>query len=67
MNIILATRPVIITHYGTSFQAFLLYQEPVPGPVQGPFPIIVSLNLLIVLFNYWCLYIRVIKSPTKNE
>lgn len=34
------------------FQAFLLYQEPVPGPVQGPFPIIVSLNLLIVLFNY---------------
>ena len=49
------------------FQAFLLYQEPVPGPVQGPFPIIVSLNLLIVLFNYWCLYIRVIKSPTKNE
>uniref|UniRef100_A0A8C6FTZ6 Beta-casein n=1 Tax=Moschus moschiferus TaxID=68415 RepID=A0A8C6FTZ6_MOSMO len=33
-------------------QAFLLYQEPVPGPVQGPFPITVSLNLLTVLFNF---------------
>lgn len=33
-------------------QAFLLYQEPVLGPVRGPFPIIVSLNLLTVLFNF---------------
>lgn len=32
-------------------QAFLLYQEPVLGPVRGPFPILVSLNLLTVLFN----------------
>lgn len=33
-------------------QAFLLYQEPVLGPVRGPFPILVSLNLLTVLFNF---------------
>ncbi|XP_057402289.1 beta-casein [Balaenoptera acutorostrata] len=32
-------------------QALLLYQEPVHGPIRGLYPVIVSPNLLIVLFH----------------
>lgn len=49
-------------------QALLLYQEPVLGPIRGLYPVIVSPNLLIVLFHLWCFYdVRVIESSRIKE